>query len=141
MPEDTPHHLHTHASDPREAPRVRLCTTGIITATAPIGSPTYGVRVLDVSVGGARIISAQRCLVGHEFDVILRFQPQLLRLQAAVVWLKPRAQNMYECGVSIRNISPQNRAYLTDIVADRLRPQRSANCAFYPAKPATSSSR
>lgn len=141
MPPDNAHHLPTYSSDPREAPRVRLCTTGIITATAPMGSPTYGVRVLDLSLGGARIISKQRCIIGHEFDVILRFQPELLRLQASVVWVKPRAQSMYECGISIRNISPQNRAYLTDIVADRLRPQRSANCAFYPAKPATSSAR
>ncbi len=140
MSPDDAHPLPEYRSDPRNAPRVRIHTTGIMTASAPIGSPTHGVRVLDLSLGGARVLSHHNCVAGHEFNVILRFQPQLLRLQAAIVWVKPRAKGMYECGIAIQRISAENRAYLSEILADRLRPQRAANCAFYPAKPANSSS-
>jgi len=139
MPPTNAHLLPEYRCDPRLTPRVRIQTTGIITAASPTGSPTHGARVLDLSLGGARLLSRQSCIPGQEFSVILRFRPRLLRLDAVAVWVKPRNNGMYECGVAVQRISPKARAFLSEILANRLRPQLAANCAFYPARPANSS--
>lgn len=139
MPVDNAHSHSDLRSDPRHTPRIRLETTGLVTAKSPPGSPTYGVRVLDLSLGGARLISRQPCAPGQDFRVILQFRPHLLRLDTTVVWVKTRAESMFECGVAITGCSSVDRHRLTSILSNRLRPQGAANCAFYPAKPAKSS--
>ncbi len=104
----TPTSSSSPRADRRSRPRKRIATSATLIA---VGRAIDAVAV-DVSIGGAKVVTPAPLAVGSQVSVVVIVEGEIVDAVATVIWSAPHGGTHHAAGLAFEQIEHEARVHL-----------------------------